>query len=313
LRDDLDAAVHRHLRRRRASGITPATLYGDRRILQRLTTWMQARRLTWPDLDYARMASFVGRLRARRVDRGPRRGKPILPQTVELSLRRLDVFFRGLLDDGEVLLNPMVAFHQWQPPAICGRGIFSVDEMARIFDALAASDPITLRDRAAVAVLYGAGLRVGELVRLTLGDYDADAGVLAIREAKGGKDREVTLGPAARADLDRYLAEGRPFLAHRRGHAFLFVNHRGGRAGHYTIRHHFKKVQRRAGLTRVRACHALRHACASHMLAGGADLCTVQKLLGHASLLSTSIYTHVDLADMRRVLARAHPRERGRA
>jgi site-specific recombinase XerD len=191
--------------------------------------------------------------------------------------------------------------------------VFSADEVARIFDALGEADPITLRDRAAVAVLYGAGLRVGELARLTLGDYDTGAGVLSIRQAKGRKDREVTLGPAARADLDRYLAESRPFLAHRRGHAFVFVNHHGGPATGNVIRRHFQRSQRRAGLARVLGCHALRHACATHMLRGGADLRTLQELLGHARLVSTSIYTHVDLADLRRALTHAHPRERGRA
>ena len=156
-------------------------------------------------------------------------------------------------------------------------------------------DPLALRNRALLELVYSAGLRSAEAVGLDLGDVDFEQEHVHVRSGKGAKDRVVPLGEEAGHWVARYLREVRPRLAHGAQNA-LFLSVRGRRLDTSTLRR------------LLRNPHRLRHAFATHMLEGGADMRVIQELLGHASLSTTQIYSHVDAKRLRRVYDKAHPR-----
>jgi site-specific recombinase XerD len=155
--------------------------------------------------------------------------------------------------------------------------------------------PLALRNRALFELVYSAGLRSAEAVGLDTADLDFEQEHVHVRRGKGGKDRVVPLGEEAAHWLERYLRDARPKLA-RGAEDALFLSVRGRRLDTSTLR----RV--------VAHPHRLRHAFATHLLEGGADLRVIQELLGHASLSTTQIYSHVDAKRLRRVYDRAHPR-----
>jgi integrase/recombinase XerD len=179
-------------------------------------------------------------------------------------------------------------------------------EAERLIDAAAGTTPRALRDAALVELLYGAGLRVGEAVGLDKGGVDLERRLVRCI-GKGDKERVVPIGRAAVEALQRYLARGRPFLD-RRHRPELFLNAKGGaltRAGAFLI---LRKLAGKAGLEPERIHpHLLRHSFATHLLEGGADLRSVQEMLGHADLATTELYTHVSDRRRRELYFRAHP------
>ena len=182
-------------------------------------------------------------------------------------------------------------------------------EAERLIDAAAGTTPRALRDAALVELLYGAGLRVSEAVGLEKGGIDLEQRLVRCL-GKGGKERVVPLGRAAAEALRRYLARGRPFLDVRH-RPELFLNARGGpltRAGAFLI---LRRLAEKAGLDPQRIHpHLLRHSFATHLLEGGADLRSVQEMLGHADLATTELYTHVSDRRRRELYFRAHPHAR---
>ena len=168
-------------------------------------------------------------------------------------------------------------------------------------------EPAHARDRAALELLYGTGIRVAELVGLDVDDVDLERRVLRV-VGKGDKQRTVPFGlPAARAVRD-WVARGRPRLVRAESGAALLLGLRGGRWDQRQVRTLVHDLLREAGLGVDAAPHALRHSAATHLLDGGADLRSVQELLGHASLATTQVYTHVSVERLRRTYEQAHPR-----
>jgi integrase/recombinase XerD len=186
------------------------------------------------------------------------------------------------------------------------------DETAALIEAADPGTPLGLRDRAMLEVLYGGGLRVSELVRLPLGALDRRAGIVRVL-GKGSRERIVPLGEPALEALERYLAEGRPVLARgakRRGDA-VFLSRRGTAMTRQNFFTRLRGIARRAGLSSERVSpHVLRHAFATDLLEGGADLRAVQSMLGHADLSTTQIYTHVSRRRLRETVEARHPRGR---
>ena len=171
--------------------------------------------------------------------------------------------------------------------------------LADMLDSLDGDDPISLRDRALLEVLYGTGMRVSELSGLSVTDVD---GVELVRvRGKGGRDRAVPLAGPARRAVDRYLVVGRPSLAHSLATDALWIGARGGSLDTRGVR---RVVKARLGTFP----HALRHSFATHLLEGGADLRTVQELLGHVELATTEIYTAVSRRHLKATYERSHPR-----
>ena len=173
---------------------------------------------------------------------------------------------------------------------------------------------IALRDRALVETAYAAGLRISELAAAELGSLDLRRGELRVL-GKGRKERIGLLGRPARAALEAYLDDGRPALVARAAPltdepTAVFLNHLGAPLGVRGLRGRLDRLRRRAGLPEGVSPHTLRHSFATHLLEGGADLRVVQELLGHESLATTQIYTHVSPARLREAYRSAHPRAR---
>jgi integrase/recombinase XerD len=188
------------------------------------------------------------------------------------------------------------------------------DETVALLDATDVDTPLGLRDRAMLEVLYGAGLRVSELVALPLSGLDLRAGLLRVT-GKGEKERVVPLGETALAAVDRYLEQARDGLLGSRPddtHA-LFLTRRGRPMTRQNFFALLRKLAARAGIPSERVSpHVLRHAFATDLLDGGADLRSIQAMLGHSDLATTQIYTHVSRKRLRDTVEERHPRGRGR-
>ncbi len=187
-------------------------------------------------------------------------------------------------------------------PKVLTRG-----EIAKLLDQPKGTDPTALRDRALLELMYACGLRASEAIGIEVGDIDLEDGVLRAR-GKGSKERVVPVGSKAVAAVRRYLERGRPPLVRGRPVTQLFVNFRGEgltRQGLYKI---VRRHASGAGLADRMSPHTLRHTFATHLLAGGCDLRSVQEMLGHADVATTQLYTHLSSARLKDVYFKAHPR-----
>ncbi len=183
----------------------------------------------------------------------------------------------------------------------------TVPEIEALLATTDGSETLGMRNRAIIEVLYGAGLRVGELVALDIGDVDLDFGQVRVI-GKGRKERVGLLGQPAIGAVRAYLYNARPALLGRRQSRALWLNHRGGRLTARGVSYLLDQSAREARLKIRVSPHVLRHSFATHLLDGGADLRIVQELLGHANLSTTQVYTHVSRSRAREVYLRAHPR-----
>jgi integrase/recombinase XerD len=190
----------------------------------------------------------------------------------------------------------------------------SETQVGRLLDEVDGDDPMALRDRAIIEVLYGTGARISEVAGLGLSDLDLDARLLRLM-GKGRKERIVPLGRPAVDALVGWLRDGRPHYAaagpgHRSDADAIFLGRRGRRMTRSGVWRRIRHHGDRAGLGQALTPHALRHSCATHMLDHGADIRTVQELLGHASISTTQVYTMVSTTRLREVYDAAHPRAR---
>ncbi|MGH3133980.1 MAG: tyrosine recombinase [Gaiellaceae bacterium] len=236
------------------------------------------------------------------------RAEGLAPSTLARRVSAVRTYFRHLIVIGTHTENPAAAIKLPRRARHLPRAL-SPAETERLIDAATGTTPRTLRDRALVELLYGAGLRVSEAVGLEKGAVDLDDRIVRVI-GKGAKERLVPLGRPAAEAARRYLALGRPHLD-RRFRPELFLNARGGpltRAGAFLI---LRRLAERAGLQPERVHpHLLRHSFATHLLEGGADLRSVQEMLGHADLGTTERYTHVSDRRRREVYFQAHPHAR---
>ena len=248
------------------------------------------------DADHPTLRAFVVSL----VDRG------LASSTVARKLSALRSYFGFLVAEGHREEDPT---ERLEAPR---RGrplpeVLTVEEVERILGAVPVEHELAFRDRAMLETLYGAGLRVSELVELGVRDVLLEEGLLRV-VGKGAKERIVPLGDRAVAALERYLRESRPQLESGEGGGVVFLNQHGRpltRVGAWKI---VRRHVERAGVEREVSPHTFRHSFATHLLEGGADLAAVQEMLGHADIATTQIYTHVDRAYLREVHRSHHPR-----
>jgi integrase/recombinase XerD len=236
---------------------------------------------------------------------------PATVQRLLVAVRSLHQFMvrEGLRDD-----DPTVDVERPKLPRALPKALSEAD-VGRLLDAVVGDDTVARRDRAMLEVLYGTGARIGELVGLDLVDADLEEANLRVM-GKGGKERMVPLGRMAADALGGWLApEGRaemtPQRWARRGDSeAVFLNQRGGRLTRQGAWGVVRRRARAVGLSEEMSPHVLRHSCATHMLDHGADVRTVQELLGHASVSTTQVYTKVSATRLRAVYDAAHPRAR---
>jgi integrase/recombinase XerD len=264
------------------------------------------------DLEQAR-AALDGPLGAASTDDLERyvaglRAAGLAASTVARRVAALRSFYRHLQLLGTRIDNPAAALELPRRVRRLPRTL-SAGEAERLVEAAAGAAPTDLRDRALVELLYGAGLRVSEAVGLVRNGVDLEQRLVRCT-GKGNKERIVPIGRPATEALRRYLARGRPFLD-RRNRRELLLNARGGpltRAGAFLI---LRRLAAKAGLEPDRIHpHLLRHSFATHLLEGGADLRSVQEMLGHADLATTELYTHVTDRRRRELYFQAHPHAR---
>ena len=225
--------------------------------------------------------------------------------SISRKLSAIRSFYRYLLREELVETSPIA---DTSSPKLDKRlpKFLTPEEAVRLLEAPDSSTALGQRDRALMELLYASGLRVSELVSLDLEQINLETNEIRVW-GKGAKERMVLMGKPAAAALASYLSQGRPrLLGKKKGYA-LFLNRDGGRLTERSIQRILRKYTRVAGIKKRVHPHLLRHTFATHLLDGGADLRVVQELLGHASLVSTQIYTHVTQSRARKVYLSAHP------
>ena len=292
---DLVDAYLTHLRVERRLADHTLESYG--RDLQRLGEFAAALERPLQVLDRRDLELFVDGL----MNEG------LSPRSVARTVAAVRGFYRFAVLAQHLETNPaddLQAPRAW--PAL--PKFLGVEEVERLMTQPDITTPRGLRDRALIEVLYATGLRVSELIHLRASDLNLEAGYLSTT-GKGSKQRIVPVGDQATHWLTKYIREGRPALMGKRTSPWLFVNAKKGgslsRVGFWKI---LKGYGRKAGLSRTLSPHVLRHSFATHLLEHGADLRSIQMMLGHADLSTTQIYTHVLEARLRAVYDRFHPR-----
>jgi site-specific recombinase XerD len=279
---DADTAAERFLE-------SPALAEGTRRAYRVDVTefcrWLESEGTALDDVDVRTLVEYVGRLGS-----GRRPGGRLAPATISRKLAAVRAFLRHSLGAARVPDARLGPRRGRRLPDAPRR-----DAVDKELASLEGEGPLKLRNRALVELVYSAGLRSAEAVGLDLGDVDFEQELVHVRRGKGGKDRVVPLGEEAALWVSRYLHDARPGLA-RGANDALFLSATGKRLDTSTLRRLIPHP------------HRLRHAFATHLLEGGADLRTIQELLGHSSLSTTQIYSHVDARRLRKVYDSSHPR-----
>jgi len=313
-------ALARYLRSLEARQSSPHTRRAYGTAVGRFIAWIEARGEPWTRPPRAALRAYLGEW----VDRGLARS------SISARLAALRSFYRYATRQGWTPGDPWAAIATPRRPARLP-SVLDPTQVVALLDATdgaattearggadrsgagrAVAGALAQRDRALWETAYAAGLRISELAGAKVADLDLRRGELRV-VGKGDKERVGLLGRPARAALARYLEDGRVVLgAVGRGNDedALFLNHRGRPLGARGIRYGLGRLARRAGLPLGVTPHTVRHSFATHLLDGGADLRIVQELLGHASLATTQVYTHVSSSRLRAVYRSAHPRAR---
>ncbi|MEA2556195.1 MAG: integrase/recombinase XerD [Actinomycetota bacterium] len=288
-------------------GLSTNTVDAYRRDLRTYLTFLSKRSLEDPEaIDEKVLRSFLASVSA------STHGEEEAPYRSASVARRLSAvrsFHRFMLREGATADNPARGVVQPRVPRGLPRPL-SIDDMAALLGAPAPGTSDGLRDRAILELLYGAGLRVSELVGLDVDDVDLEVGAVRVM-GKGGKEREVPLGSFGKEAVSAYLTRARPALASSRSRGALLLNLRfGTRLARQSVGRIVAAAAVSAGVDKRVTPHTLRHSFATHLLEGGADVRVVQELLGHASVATTQVYTLVTKDHLREVYYTSHPRAR---
>ena len=285
------------------TGYSTDTVRARRNAIRRFIAWCDERGLddpreiTKPILErYQRYLFYY-----RKED-----GAPLTVGMQAQYLAPLKTWFKWLSRQHHILANPAADLDLPKQPKCLPRSVPSVQEVEAI---LSEADPATaagLRDRALLETLYATGLRRMELPGVSIYDIDLNRGVLWVRHGKGKRERVVPLGDRAMAWLDKYLIESRPQLL-ADDTAALFLTDYGEPVQPHYVADKVKRYMQFANVNKTGSTHLLRHACATHMLEGGADIRYIQEMLGHANLQTTEIYTHVSIDKLIAVHGATHP------
>jgi integrase/recombinase XerD len=282
-------------------GLSRNTLEAYRSDLLQYGAWLERTGRDALAVEHADLGAFLAELATGGEDRAP-----AAATTLQRKTACLRSFYRNLRRE-EVLDHDPTA--ELKAPRRAQRlpQVLSRDEVAHLLAQPRGTSPSALRDRALLEMMYACGLRASEAVDLSVREVDIDAGILRAR-GKGSKERIVPIGSKAVGALRAYLQRGRPALVGLADESRLFVNRRGQkltRQGLYKI---VQRHARSAGLADRMSPHTLRHTFATHLLAGGCDLRSLQEMLGHADIATTQIYTHLSADRLHEVYFEAHPR-----
>lgn len=295
--------LEEHFEWMRVTGYSPETVRARRQAIRRFITWCDERDIDDPrQISRSMLERYQRHLFYYRKEDGA-------PLTVGMQLQYLaplKTWFKWLTRAHHIPANPAADLELPQPPKSLPRAILSVDEVEAVLREADPGNAQGLRDRALLETLYATGVRRMEVIGMDIYDVDFKRGLLWVKHGKGGRERVVPLGERAMAWLDKYLTEARPQLATVDTDA-LFLSDYGERIQPHQVASRVKRYMHFAGIDKPGATHLLRHACATHMLEGGADIRYIQEMLGHANLETTEIYTHVSIDKLIAVHRATHP------
>jgi integrase/recombinase XerD len=286
-----------------------------RRDLRALLAWLRVRNRTLDSVDRQLLEQYLREAKEREPKH--KRGEKMSLRSAARFVSSIRGFFRWRMTEGYANHNPAELLESPKLPRHLP-DVLTVEEVDKLIDSVTGSDPLALRDRAMLESAYSCGLRVSELIGIRRPDLLLDEGIVRIR-GKGGKQRIVPMGDRAVASLKEYLYHGRDWIAGRtkegkpkplpgRAENFIFLNHRGAPLTRFGFWTQLKKRLSNAGIETPVKPHTFRHTFATHLIEGGADLRVVQELLGHASITTTEIYTHLDRDYLRETVRSFHPR-----
>jgi integrase/recombinase XerD len=279
-------------------GLSRNTLESYRRDLNKFAMWLQQHRnASLLQATHADIQGFLAHLVVAQKARATSTSRAIS------SLKRL---YQYLLRQGRISVDPTLQIATPKLPRSLPKTLTEQD-VELLLQAPAVDTPLGMRDRTMLEVLYASGLRVSELVGLSIAQVSLDMGVVRVM-GKGSKERLVPLGEEALDWIRRYLAEGRPALLNNHVSNVMFVTARGVGMTRQMFWYLIKRHAKHGGLQKLLSPHTLRHAFATHLLNHGADLRVVQLLLGHADISTTQIYTHVARERLKQLHATHHPR-----
>ncbi len=293
----MEASIHSFLSYLRVEkGLAPNTLSAYGRDLGKFAAFAAARKRRLGQMERDDVVDFLGHLYRSKLD----------SRSVARHLVALRTFFRFAVSEKRLKADPTLNLESpkcWKKlPAF-----FSIEEVERLLAQPVASTPMGLRDKAMLELLYSTGLRVSELSSLRVGDLQLEMGWVRCT-GKGDKERIVPLGKQALTVVRVYLRDARPRLLRGGAAPYLFLNRFGRRISRVSLWKILAAYGRRAGLRRKLSPHKLRHSFATHLLERGADLRSVQLMLGHADIATTQIYTHVVQERLKHIYKAHHPR-----
>jgi integrase/recombinase XerD len=234
-------------------------------------------------------------------------GEPYSPKHMHKLLSIIKGFFRWLAKENHILYNPAAELEMPRLVKHIPHNILSIAEVEAIMMEVDLSKLLGLRDRAMLETLYSTGMRRSELCRLKCSDILGEAGVVLIQEGKGGKDRMIPIGERALAWVEKYIDDLRPVLVTKEDEGILFLSCWGKPFNPSSINMLLGVYIRAAGIEKKGSCHLFRHTMATLMLENGADIRYIQQILGHSSLTTTQIYTHVAIKKLKEVHSATHP------
>ena len=283
-----------HLRVER--GLADNTIQAYSRDLTRFFEFLYQRHVSPPEATRDHIIQYIGSLKG-----------SLSSKSIARNLSALKMFFRFLISDGKIKESPARLLETMKLPRRLPE-ILTRDEVDRLLSQPDPEKNAGQRDRAMLELLYASGMRISELVSLNLGDVNLEGDYFVRCFGKGRKERIIPLYEQIARTIKQYIDEERPKLSRGRKEDALFLNARGERLTRQGFWQKLKEYAKAAGLSSQISPHTLRHSFATHMLSGGADLRSVQELLGHANISTTQVYTHLTTEHVRRSYDTSHPR-----
>ena len=276
---------------------SPHTLTGYRRDPRNLHDWLQQQKIAqWNEVTHKQIRRFIAR----------RHALGIQGRSLQRQLSAIRAFYRYMQRTGKATTNPAEDIPTPKQAQRLPKSL-DIESLERLLN-IPGDEPLTLRDRAIMELLYSSGLRLAEIAALNLADLDLQGGLVDIKKGKGSKQRLVPVGTKAKEAIQAWL-KARVLLL-KQEESSVFISQRGSRLSHRAIQQRLTHWAKKQGLDQHVYPHRLRHAFASHLLESSGDIRAVQELLGHANISTTQVYTHLDFQHLAEVYDQAHPRAR---
>lgn len=301
---EMEIMIRRYFLWMEATHYSIETIKGRRLVLKYFRVWCEERGIVTPqEVTRGILERYQRYLTLYRTVKD----KPLSRRTQCIRITAVRMFFGWLAKHNHILYNPSSELdlprQERKLPAV----ILSHEEIEQIMQQVDLNEPMGYRDRAILETFYSTGIRRKELCNLEMHDLDMEKELVMVRQGKYNKDRLIPIGERALIWIEKYLSDVRPFLLPQEDNHYLFLSRYGGRLIPKELSRIARKYFDRAGLQKHGACHIFRHSMATNMHDNGADIRYIQEILGHASVETTQIYTHVSIARLKEVHNRTHP------